>query len=200
MEGNLTDLVAIVQKKAPEYIDLLTSEDDAQFLEAFDVLLEGAVTHLEKNCKNFNSLDEEGLSAVIASYLTMPGLSVTQETNSNGHVDLTIEADHCSPRRTILGEAKIYDGPAHHIQGVAQLLGRYTTGRELRGALFSYVRKKNIAGLIGSVRKRMDEELPEKQTGPTMDHTLMWSFLSEHQHSSGTDIQVEHVGCNLYAD
>ena len=41
----------------------------------------------------------------------MPGLTVAQETNSNGHVDLTIEADHCTPARVKLGEARLLRWP-----------------------------------------------------------------------------------------
>jgi hypothetical protein len=45
-------------------------------------ILEGAIHHLEKNKKKFQSLDEEGLSGVLAGALSIPGLTVTQETNS----------------------------------------------------------------------------------------------------------------------
>jgi hypothetical protein len=56
-------------------------------------------------------LDEEGLSAVLAGALSLPGLAVTQESYSNGHVDILINAYFCIPARTKLCEAKIYDGP-----------------------------------------------------------------------------------------
>src|SRR5439155_24827751 len=121
---------------------LLNAETDEQFERAFEALLEKAVAHLEKNKVNFSQLDEVGLSGVLAAGLSTPGLSVSQETHSNGHVDLTIEADHCTPARRKLGEAKIYDGPAYHVGGLEQLLGRYTTGREGRGLLVAYFRKK----------------------------------------------------------
>lgn len=191
-------LFELIGRKAPAYLDLLTATSDEEFEAAFTVLLEGAVQHLEKNKKNFERLDEEGLSAVFAGSLTIPGLTVTQETNSNGHVDLTIEADHCTPARTKLGEAKIYSGPSYHIKAISQLLGRYTTGRETSGLLLNYVRKKDIKGLTAKLRAAMDKELPENQTGPCEDHMLKWSLVTKHQHSSGETVSLGHIGCNLH--
>ncbi|MBI5634010.1 MAG: hypothetical protein HZA15_11090 [Nitrospirae bacterium] len=192
------DLIDLIKRRAPEYLDLLTAQTDADFEAAFDARLDRALIDLENNKMNFNKLDEEGLSAVLASALSCPGLSVTQETNSNGHVDITIEADHCFPARRKLGEAKIYDGPEYHVKGLKQLLGRYTTGREGRGVLIIYVRKKDIAGIVNKLRQRMDEVLPMNQKGKTKEHVLKWSFISTHKHSSGEDLDVGHIGCNLY--
>lgn len=193
-------LVKRLQRKAPEYLDLLTAETDSEFEAAFDAILDKAVAHLEKNKRSFERLDEVGLSGALAGALSIPGLVVTQETHSNGHVDLTIEADHCVPARRKLGEAKIYSGPEYHVGGLEQLLGRYTTGREGRGLLIAYIRKKNIAGLVEKLRKKMDDDLPLKQKGQTTAHTLKWSFISTHSHASGEDLQVGHIGCNLHVE
>ena len=95
--SNAYDYIEIIARKAPEYLDLLTAETDEDFESAFDALLEKAVDHLEINNKNFESLGEVELSAVFAARLSIPGISVSQEKHSNGHVDLTIEADHCTP-------------------------------------------------------------------------------------------------------
>jgi hypothetical protein len=198
--GSAYDLVEMIKRKAPEYLDLLTAQTDDEFEAAFDALLQKAVAHLEQNKANFRDLDEVGLSGVLAAALSTPGLSVSQETHSNGHVDLTIEADHCTPCRRKLGEAKIYDGAVYHMKGLAQLLGRYMTGREGRGLLIVYFRKRNIAGLVKGLRSAMDSALPLEQKGKTVDHSLKWSFLSTHGHSSGDEVQVGHIGCNLYIE
>ena len=197
-ENSVLEYVKMLERKAPEYLDLLTAENDKDFETAFDAILEKAVTHLEKNKKNFEKLNEEGLSAALAATISIPGMTVSQEKHSGGHVDLTFEADHCMPARTMLGEAKIYDGPSYHLDGLNQLLGRYTTGRECRGLLIVYVRKKDIKALVEKLRKVMDEDLPLAQVGPTVNHVLQWSFLSKHNHSCGEDLQVCHVGCNLF--
>lgn len=198
------DSVAVLceqlRQKAPEYLDLFTSATEKEFEKAFDALLERAISGLETNKRDFEDLDENGLSGVLALALTMPGLTVAREKHSNGHVDLTIDVAYCGPARKILGEAKIYNGPAYHMDGLSQLLGRYTTGREGRGLLIAYVRQKNIKGLIDRLRKRMDEDRPHSQKGDTVDHLLKWSFSSTHRHSSGEDLEVGHVGCNLYIE
>jgi hypothetical protein len=187
-----------MKRKAPAYLDLLTAESDEEFEEAFTAILERAVYHLEKNKKHFQSLDEEGLSAALAAALSMPGLIVTQEANSNGHVDLTIEADHSSPARIKLGEAKIYSSPSYHIKGIGQLLRRYTTGRETPGLLINYVRKPNIKGIVNKLKAEMNKKLPDNQTGPCEDHSLKWSLRTLHKHSSGEIVSVGHIGFNLH--
>jgi hypothetical protein len=100
--------------------------------------------------------------------------------------------------RRKLGEAKIYSGPAYHEKGLRQLIDRYSTGRESRGLLLNYVRKSDIAEVIKTLRQSLDTNLPLRQKGPTQDHKLKWSFSSVHGHSSGEDLAVDHVGCNLY--
>lgn len=197
-DSSLFALVEIMKIRAPEYLDLMAAQSDAEFESAFDVLLEKALHHLESNSKNFAALDENGLTAVLAAALSVPGLTVCQEANSNGHVDITIHADHCFPMRKKLGEAKIYSGPEYHLQGLSQLLGRYTTGHETRGLVIAYVRQQNIKGLVDKIRARMDADLPQHQQGKTMDHPCKWSFLSRHLHSSGEVLEVGHASCNLH--
>lgn len=194
------DYIEVLKRKAPEYLDLLTAETDDEFEAAFDAILEGTLTHLEKNRRNYKALNENGLSAALAGRMSIPGLTVSQEKNSGGHVDLTFEADHCTPARTILGEAKIYRGYKYHERGLAQLLDRYITGRECRSLLIVYVRKSDIKGLIGKLRDEMDGNLPLAQKEKTVIHTFKWSFLSTHTHSCGEDLRVCHVGCNLYVE
>jgi hypothetical protein len=196
--NSIAELFDRIERKAPAYLDLLTAETEREFEEAFTVVLERAVQHLEKNKKNFRKLDEEGLSAALAGALMIPRLTVTQETNSNGHVDLTIEADHCTPARIKLGEAKIYASPSYHLRGMGQLLGRYTTGREAPGLLINYIRKPDIRAIVANLKMEMDKKLPENQMGPCEDHALKWSLLTKHKHSSGEVVSIGHIGCNLH--
>lgn len=196
-EDSAAALIEQLKRKAPEVLDLLTAETDDDFDHVFDALLERAIINLETNCKHYQSLDEEGLSSVLAGALTMPGLTVSREAHSNGHVDLTIQAEYCNPQQKRLAEAKIYDGPEKHLKGLEQLLTRYTTGREGRGFLIEYVRKSDIKGLIGKIRLKMDSDRPLQQLAATEDHRLKWSFLSTHSHSCGENLQVLHLGCNL---
>jgi len=193
------DLINLLRERSPAHLDLMTAEDEDEFEQAFDILLERAVEHLETNSKNFGSLDEEGLTGVLTGALTVPGLSLTQEGNSNGHVDITIEVTNCSPTRKKLGEAKIYRGPVYHVDGLEQLLGRYTTGREGRGLLLAYVKAKGISDKMQGIRQHMNRKLPLNQKGAATDHQLLrWSFATIHEHESGDDCCVDHIGFNLY--
>lgn len=194
---DVAELFEKLRRKSPAYLDLITAETDEQFEAAFTTLLESAVSQLERNVKNFHCLDEVGLTGVLAAALTMPGLTVTTEANSNGHVDLTIDADHCTPARRKLGEAKIYRGSSYHIGGIRQLVGRYTTGRELSGLIIFYVRRKNIRGISERLRVELNKTLPERQIGACKSHRLKWSFVTSHIHDSGERIRVDHIGCNL---
>jgi hypothetical protein len=187
-----------VQQRNPAYLGLLSSGTDEEFENAFIVLLDGAVRHLEASKKNFSPLGEDGLTGVLAGALSIPGiLIVHREANSNGHVDLMIEAVGCIPARIKLGEAKIYKGPKYHMEGMSQLLGRYTTGREMAGLVISYVRQADIKGITVNLRAVLDRELPEGQIGPSKDVTLKWSFETEHRHGSGEVVCLAHIGCNL---
>jgi hypothetical protein len=197
-QSNALALIEQIRRKAPEYLDLLTAVTDREFETAFDAVLGPAIAHLEENKSNFSKLDEDGLTAVLRVALSVPGLAVSQEKHSNGHVDITIEATHSTPVRKKLGEAKIYDGYVYHIGGLQQLIGRYSTGREGRGLLIVYCRKANIASLLKELRRRMDEEMPCSQAGQSKDHIHKWSFLTSHGHSSGESLEVGHIACNLY--
>lgn len=190
----------LLMKKSPDYVDLMCANTEDEFDKAFDAFIEKAVEHLEVNKKNLAPLQEEGLSSAFIGPLKLPGVTVLQEANSNGHVDITVTLNHSTPIRKKLFEAKIYDGPSYHVSGLSQLLGRYTTGREGRGVVLSYVRKKNIAQLVKSIRATMDMGLPCNQEGQTSDHTLKWSFLSRHSHSCGEILAVAHVSCNLFLE
>ena len=66
------DLIEMIKRKAPEYLDLITAATDEEFAAAFDAVLGKAVVHLEKNQKNFNALDEEGLTGALAGALSIP--------------------------------------------------------------------------------------------------------------------------------
>ena len=68
------------------------------------------------------------------------------------------------------------------------------------GYLLNYVRKKNIATLIKQLREKMNKQLPYGQSGSCTDYKLKWSFSSLHDHSSGEQVRVLHVGVNMYSE
>lgn len=197
-DSNLYNYIELTKKLSRETLDLITAESEEDFDKAFDNWLTQAIAKLEANKSNYESLDENGLSAVLAATLSTGEISVTQEQNSNGHVDLTIKLNNSSPQRIKLGEAKIWRGKEYHVKGLDQLLNRYTAGRECRGFVISYVKLKDIRNLFESLRKYIDQSKTFNLEGMCRDHNIKWSFLSTHKHSSGESISICHIGCNLF--
>lgn len=156
------------------------------------------MVHLEKNARHLKDCNEETISAFFIAFLNMPGfLRTLQEAHSNGHVDITIEAEASTPLCRRLGEAKIYNGPSKHAKGLDQLVNRYSTGREGTGIMVEYVKKPNIKALVMKIRKYMDKTKPCAQYGDCQDHRMQWAFATHHGHISGELLRVLHVSCNL---
>jgi hypothetical protein len=197
-ESNLYNYIELLKKFSKETLDLVTANTDQEFNAAFDNWLTNAISKMEANKLNYESLDEEGLSAVLAASLSTGEVTVTQEQNSNGHVDLTVKLINSPAHRMKLGEAKIWRGQEYHVKGLDQLLNRYTTGRECRGFVVSYVRIRDIKNLFLKLREHIDETKPFNLDGLCKDHNIRWSFLSTHKHGSGELVDICHVGCNLY--
>jgi len=181
-----------------EYLKLLCSESDSEFDQVLEGILERAIDYLERNANFLNGLNEDTITAFLIAYLNMPGLRATQQEHTNGHVDLTIEAEHTPPLRRRLGEAKIYAGPEYHRKGLEQLVNRYQTGREGTGILVEYVQKPNIKGLTDKMKEYMDTNKPCAQNGISQDHRIHWAFVTHHLHTSGELVRVVHLSCNLY--
>lgn len=178
--------------------DLLTAENDEEFDCAFDNWLNYGLSQMEANSNGYKDLDEDTLSSILAGTLTTGELIVTRETHSKGHVDLTVKLVNSTANRVKLGEAKIWRGATYHTSGLGQLLNRYTTGRECRGFVISYVKTKDIKGLFEKLREHINSEKPYDLDGICKDHNIRWAFLSTHKHSSGELVEVCHVGCNLF--
>jgi hypothetical protein len=189
--------------RRPEFIrtifDSHVSEDD--FNNALESWIVDAIARLEENVKDFDpnhQMSENGLSSVLASEIRMPGIKVSREENSNGHVDLTIEVESSLSDRKRLGEAKIWKGPVHHLEGLDQLLNRYSTGRCNSGFMFAYVREAKIKEKFKSLKDKMDVEKPCEQTENCQDHPFAkWALVSKHEHRSGETLRVVHFGCNF---
>ena len=198
--NSLRDLISHLERVAPELIDLALAKDNQEFSTLLDIFLERAAAHVEANARSFFNLDEVGLSAVVATYFNgMPGIQVIQEGHSNGHVDLTVTVNLVSPTRRVLAEAKIESGPAYHEKGLAQLLGRYSTGRYPNAWLLVYVKSGAIKTRLEALRQHLDTTKPLNQTGKCRDHPARWFFMSDHIHASQEQITVTHAGFNLAA-
>lgn len=197
--------IALVEQLTVRYpqlhlLKILSASSDEEFDAVLEEVIEAAAVYLEKNALHLANCDEESISAFLIAYLNMPGfLRALQETHSNGHVDITIEAEPSPPVRRRLAEAKIYRGPSYHAKGLEQLVNRYSTGREGAGIMVEYVKKPNIKALVDKIRKHMDAKKPCAQDGNSEDHRIRWTFSTKHHHTSGEMLRVLHVNCNMAA-
>lgn len=202
MDDNQNSLLALADQYAEKFpnalpLRLMASKTDEEFDTALEDFLERAVAHLEANANHLSTRKEDSITCDLTAFLQIPDiLSVTQQEHSNGHVDITIKAV-CGPFHR-LGEAKIYDGPSYHIDGLEQLVKRYSTGRETSGILVEYVKDAGIKDLVIKIKKYMDDNKPCSQNGEAQNHKIRWAFVTYHQHSSGETFRVLHLSCNLY--
>lgn len=179
----------------PHFVDLLTDEP-ASFDNAFEKCIERALRDVETNSKQFSNLCEDGLTSVIMTHLNaIPFISVVREGYSNGRVDLTVTSITYQHKK--LGEAKIYKGYQYHVDGIDQLLNRYTTGRESPGFMLIYFKTPNIDGLMKALRDDIEAKRPVQLVNDPETGFVQWSFGTKHRHKSGKDQQVMHYGCNL---
>jgi hypothetical protein len=193
---NLFDYVEGLLNFLPEAVGWMAARTPAGFGTIAEKLLARAVDHLESNGKHFRTSSEDNITSATLGFLNAYGIQATSQTNSRGHVDIYLK--HAwQPRLAICGEAKIWRGAAHHIGGLAQVLG-YSTGRYPFCFVLAYVQTGQIKTHIATLRTHLDTTLPERQQGPCASHaTFVWGLTANHLHSSGELVRVLHAGVNL---
>jgi hypothetical protein len=184
--------------QSPELRPLLDpNSTDEEFDEALEEYIADAIQWIEDNANALHHDSEDSLSTTLAGYLAIRKLVyVTRETNSRGHVDITIKVTTTSRKR--LGEAKIYHGYAYHEEGIRQLVDRYSTGRERSGYIFCYVKAPDIKGKMEMLRGECDVHKPCQQNAGATLHKNKWTFQTTHAHASGEELRVVHFGVNLH--
>ena len=173
------------------------NSSDEEFDEALESHILDAVRWLEDNANSLHRDSEDSLSTTLAGRISMKELiDTSRETNTRGHVDITIKVITISRKR--LGEAKIYDGYAYHEKGLQQLVERYSTGRERSGYMFCYVKAPDIKGKMEKLQADCDACKPCRQNTASVKHKEKWAFETRHTHASGEDLRVVHFGINLH--
>jgi hypothetical protein len=176
-------------------LELLKADTEAAFVAATEGALDRAVRTIESGAVQYSNLDERGLSTLLADLLIMAGYQATAERNVNGHVDVVVEHSF-GPRWKLLGECKIHRGFKYHIDGCKQLLG-YCTGREIRAFCLDFFKAAGMFAKLARLRQRMDSERPLLQSAPSTDHRINGAFLTNHGHTSGSLIELLHLGCSV---
>ncbi len=181
----------------PPVMRLWAATDETGFWSAALEAIVHAIRKLEAGARHYRALPEPGLSLLLTQILESGGVPAVSEGYHNGHVDVTIE--HPTSRfNSLLGECKIYDGPAHHCQGCDQLVNRYSSGRSNYGFCLEFFLDPDMYGKLQKLRESCDAKRAECQKAETQPHAIKGAFMTASAHSSGTIIIVLHLGCNLY--
>lgn len=164
---------------------------------AVEAALECVINQFETGVQFYHDRDEHALAHQLVMCLQSGGIPTQNESFCNGHVDVTITHPIRAAWRE-LGECKIYRGPVHHIDGCDQLLRRYATGRLLQTFCLDFVQESRIAQKMKGIRDHMDRKLPLNQRSRSCDHRIRWAFTTVHAHSSGEEVAILHLGCNVH--
>lgn len=103
--------------------------------------IDRAIEFMEENSNRLQGDNEDKLSFVIISQLKGARINCSSETNSNGHVDITIQGG----KFKWLAEAKVQKGIDWTNHGFKQLTQNYSTGRKnaCHGGIIVYNKLKD---------------------------------------------------------
>lgn len=194
-DSSLERLLGILQGYNSNLLDLLRATTEREFITATEGAIERAMKTIENGSKEYSTLNEPGLSHLLADCLNLMGWRATAETNNNGHVDVIVECAFGRHWR-YLGECKLHKGYQYHVDGCKQLLA-YCTGRESRAFCMDFINATDAYKRIKKLRAEMDEKRPLKQKAAGVDHSISGAFLTRHDHHSGAVVEILHVGCSV---
>jgi hypothetical protein len=191
------EFLKFVDSNIPGASLLYFADNEAQFVKAVDLILDVAIRRLEENAATHRSSDELALSTMLSDLIKYAA-PCGKESYRNGHVDVAIG----HPRKEqfqYLGECKIYNGFKRHCGGCDQLLNRYSSGRDVRGFVLEFFNRPGMYKLLGDLKTQFDQKVPLKMKGSSTPHDhIKGAFISLHTHFTQTDVEVLHLGCNLY--
>ena len=188
--------IELVKSFMPDFHRVACAQTEDDFCEAAALAVRHCLQKLEDRRKLLSKAGEVELSTDLADLLTRGGLPTTAEPHVNGHVDLVVshfEAD----RYRVLGECKLDRGPKYHCDGTTQVLD-YCSGAEKRALCIGFCKKPDVQGRMKETRRHFINPGDCHDVEETRDHSLPWSFLGVHRHSSGGTVEVLHIACNLY--
>ncbi|ADU71573.1 hypothetical protein [Pantoea sp. At-9b] len=129
---SIEEMAKIVSTLDPFNEELFVSE-------LYDVVLE-AIREIENTSDKYFCEDEDKITNLIAMYLRAKGYDATEQTKSNGSVDLTVRDRN--NRFRWLAEAKRGNSYSGVFEGMLQLMTRYVTNDKNAG-FFIYYQKSN---------------------------------------------------------
>jgi hypothetical protein len=197
-ENTLRDFVRYLDRELVGTSLVYFSDNERESVEAVDVVLNIAIRTLEENAKSHSRLGELALSTMLTDLISRSAVPCQKEGYRNGHVDIIVGHPRLKHFQ-YLGECKIYKGFRHHCSGCEQLLNRYSTGRDMRGFLLEFFNRSDMYKLLQTLKTKFDTVFPLEMKAPSKEHGhIKGAFVSLHSHFTSTDVEVLHLGCNLY--
>lgn len=193
-ESSLERLFGLLECHNSNLLHLLQATTEDEFIAATEAAIERAMKTIENGAKEYSKLDEPGLSHLLTDFLALSGWHATAETNNNGHVDVVVQCAFGRHWR-YLGECKLHRGYKYHVDGCQQLLG-YCTGRDLRAFCMDFINTGTFEKMK-KIRSDMDKYLPLQQKKAAVDHNILGGFVTSHDHTSQTVVEILHLGCSV---
>ena len=152
---------------------------------------------MEEDANTYQKDGEVELSRSIRQFLRGAFIPCTTETNSNGHVDLTISQG----KFTWLGEAKIQGGEKWSYHGYRQLTENYSTGRKHAkyGGMIIYnkLKSKSSKACANDFKEYLSEKHSDLEFQDFTDDCYFDMTLPEHPRS-GNPYHVRAYYVNLH--
>jgi hypothetical protein len=166
-------------------------------LQALYFDLDSAIERLEANAHRVQSDGEEKLTNYLAVQLAAAGYDASCETDVRGHTDLKIE--NRSAQVLWIAESKLHSSHEKNIDGMLQLMSRYTSGRHSDAGFLLFIRQPSAALILERWRSTVqtDERLA---CTAVENHSRCATFSSDHDHPSGFKLIVRHHAILLFYD
>ncbi|MBB3324908.1 hypothetical protein [Atlantibacter sp. RC6] len=117
----------------------LTAFNEDNFVTALYNNISSAISDIEKSADKYYCEDEDKITNLLALYLRAKGYDATEQTKSNGDVDLTVR--DATKNFYWLAEAKRGNSNSGVFEGMLQLVTRYLTDEKNAGFLIYYQKK-----------------------------------------------------------
>jgi len=194
----LSSVAEINKRRGDEWlirqIEIHHPSDNKMFAKRLYQELDDIIKSLEETAHLRDNDSEDKLTSDIVLLLRQTGYEASHDKDTRGHVDMRVEKNSF----IWIGEAKIHRSYDWLLEGLKQLLTRYSTGKEDGFGLLIYIRNANAKAVMEEWRKRLEKgnECNLKETNDGLEKLTFWSL---HQHEgSGLDISTKHIGVSLY--
>jgi hypothetical protein len=158
-------------------------------------ILDEVIRRVEEDADVHRTADEVAISRTVVRQLQQAGYSASAETPVRGHVDILVNS--ADGTRCWIGESKIHRKYEDLTQALLQLISRYATGRDPDGGLLILVKHKGCDEVLKRWRKHLQTVRTEGLIRTERDVTPR-CFRSVHEHDSGAEYCVRHMGVHLY--